>query len=105
MLPSPDEPGSDGMQHCGSFASQPVGHAVVPPPKQRMTPFVSALHTAFFPSQQFCEAFTAPEAPQMLPGGLQEPPLSQVLSVGSQWTHCDDGARWLMLQHDASESQ
>lgn len=40
-------------------------------------PFESGLQTAFFPSQQFCDAFTAPEPPQMLPGGLQEVPLVQ----------------------------
>jgi hypothetical protein len=40
-------------------------------------PFESGLQTAFFPSQQFCDAFTAPEPPQMLPGGLQETPFVQ----------------------------
>ncbi len=40
-------------------------------------PFESGLQTAFFPSQQFWDAFTAPEPPQMLPGGLQEVPLVQ----------------------------
>ena len=40
-------------------------------------PFASGLQTAFFPSQQFWDAFTAPEPPQMLPGGLHEVPLVQ----------------------------
>jgi hypothetical protein len=37
-------------------------------------PFESGLQTAFLPSQQFWDAFTAPEPPQMLPGGLQAVP-------------------------------
>ena len=41
-------------------------------------PLESALHTAFFPSQQFCEAFTVPLPPQMLPAGLQLCPFEQV---------------------------
>ncbi len=50
-----------GMQHSGSFPSQPVGQfaghtSAGHPPKQRMIPFMSGLQTAFFPSQQFCEA-------------------------------------------------
>jgi hypothetical protein len=40
-------------------------------------PFMSCLHTAFLPEQQFWDAFTSVEAPQMLPGGLQLCPLSQ----------------------------
>jgi hypothetical protein len=44
------------------------------PPKQRWIPFESGLQTAFLPSQQFCEALTAPEPPQMLPGGLHACP-------------------------------
>jgi hypothetical protein len=68
------------MQHSGSFASQPVGHAVVPPPKHRMIPFESALQTAALPSQQFCDAFTWPWPPQMLPGGLQLVPPVHVRS-------------------------
>lgn len=40
----------------------------------------SGLHTAFFPSQQFCEALVAPLPPQMFPGGLQAWPLVQVKS-------------------------
>lgn len=41
-------------------------------------PFESGLQTAFWPAQQFCDAFTAPEPPQMLPGGLQAwPPLQR----------------------------
>jgi hypothetical protein len=48
----------------------------------------SGLHTAFLPSQQFWEAFV-PFCPQMLPGGLQEPPLSQVCSVELHCTHCE----------------
>lgn len=48
------------------------------PPKQRMMPFESALQTAFFPSQQFWDAFTVPLPPQMLPGGLQLWPFEQV---------------------------
>jgi hypothetical protein len=47
-------------------------------------PFESGLHTAFCPSQQFCEAFTDVLAPQMLPGGLQAVPLSQKCLVASQ---------------------
>ena len=35
------------------------------------------MQTAFLPSQQFCDAFTAPEPPQMLPGGLHDVPLVQ----------------------------
>ncbi len=38
---------------------------------------MSGLQTAFLPLQQFCDALVAPEPPQMLPGGLQEVPLSQ----------------------------
>ncbi len=35
------------MQHCGSFASQPVGQVVFTgPPKQRRMPFASGLQTA-----------------------------------------------------------
>lgn len=41
-------------------------------------PAESGLHTAFLPSQQFCDAFTAPLPPQMLPGGLQAWPPEQV---------------------------
>jgi hypothetical protein len=38
---------SCAMQHCGSFASHPVGHVVFTgPPKQRRIPFASGLHTA-----------------------------------------------------------
>jgi hypothetical protein len=77
-----------GMQHPGFVPSQPVGQPAVAPPKQRNTPFWSGLQTAFRPSQQFCEAFTSVEAPQMLPGGLQAPPLSQVWSAGSHATSC-----------------
>jgi hypothetical protein len=40
-------------------------------------PFESGLQTAFLPSQQFCDAFTAPEPPQMLPDGLHDVPLVQ----------------------------
>lgn len=76
------------MQQFGSVALQPVGHVwsqpFAPqccggPPKQRMMPFASALQTSFLPSQQFWEAFTSVLAPQMLPGGLQAPPLLQRL--------------------------
>lgn len=67
-----------GMQQSGFAASQPVGQEVVWPPKQRRIPFASGLQTSFFPLQQFCDAFTSVEAPQMFPGGLQPPPLSQV---------------------------
>jgi hypothetical protein len=42
-----------------------------------MIPAESALQTSFFPSQQFWDAFTSVEAPQMFPGGLHAPPLSQ----------------------------
>lgn len=70
------------MQQPGRFGSYPVGQAeqssLGHPPKQRMMPFASALQTAFFPSQQFCEAFTVPLPPQMLPGGLQLVPFEHV---------------------------
>ena len=49
-----------------------LGH----PPKQRAMPLESRLHTAFEPSQQFCDALS-PSAPQMLPGGLHPVPWSQ----------------------------
>ncbi len=42
--------------------------------------FESCLHTAFLPSQQFCDAFVAPLPPQMLPGGLQDWPFVHVWS-------------------------
>ena len=70
------------MQHSGFVLSQPVGQAVVPPPKHRGMPLESSLHTAFLPSQQSCEAL-AP-TPQMLPGGLQPVPLSQSCLTESQ---------------------
>ncbi|HEX9106462.1 MAG TPA: hypothetical protein VF832_04530 [Longimicrobiales bacterium] len=54
------------------------------PPKQRGMLFESSLQTFFLPSQQFCEAF-APVAPQMLPGGLQDVPLSQSCFVSLHW--------------------
>jgi hypothetical protein len=54
--------------------------------------------------QQFCEAFTSVEAPQMLPGGLHAPPLSQVCSV-SHWICCEVATWSLMLQQEAVESQ
>ncbi len=41
--------------------------------------------------QQFCEAFTSVVAPQMLPGGLQEPPLSQRRSTVSHAIRCETG--------------
>lgn len=45
-------------------------------------PLPSGLQTAFLPSQQFCEAFTAPLPPQMLPGGLQAvPPVQRKSSL------------------------
>jgi hypothetical protein len=65
------------MQQAGLEPSQPAGQLVVPPPKQRMIPFASALQTAFLPSQQSCDALTVPLPPQMLPGGLQAWPLVQ----------------------------
>jgi hypothetical protein len=73
------------MQQAGLAASQPEGQvASTGPPKQRMIPFESALQTALplpVPSwQQFCEAFTVPLPPQMLPGGLQLVPFVQVKS-------------------------
>jgi hypothetical protein len=73
-----------GMQHCGSLPSQPMGQTPSQPlspqcaggpPKQRGMPFASYLQTSFFPKQQFWEALTP--RPQMSPGGLHEPPLSQ----------------------------
>jgi hypothetical protein len=55
--------------------------------------------------QQFCDAFTSVEAPQMLPGGLQPPPLSQVCSAASQRI-AFEGSTWsLMLQQASVESQ
>lgn len=71
------------MQQSGSLPSQPLGQVwFTGPPKQRRMPFESGLQTGLPlppPSwQQFCEAFTSVEAPQMLPGGLHAPPLSQV---------------------------
>ena len=77
------------MQHWGFAPSYPVGQLVGQtlfghPPKQRAMPLESALHTAFLPSQQFCEALKPLTAPQMLPGGLQLVPLSQSCLVGSQ---------------------
>ena len=68
------------LQQSGLLASQPVGQDAVWPPKHRMMPFVSGLQTAALPSQQFCDAFTVPWPPQMLPGGLQLVPLVQVRS-------------------------
>lgn len=91
------------MQQPGTDASQPVGHAVVLPPKHRSTPFESGLQTSFFPSQQFCDAFTSVEAPQMFPGGLHAPPLSQVCSVGLQATSWATPV--FTLQQAAVESQ
>ncbi len=87
-------------------------------------PFESGLHTAFFPSQQFWDAFTAPEPPQMLPGGLQAwPPVQRKSSfvlvsfsggrglfpVRSQKTPYGFVAVWSASgeppQHDAVRSQ
>lgn len=98
------------MQQRGSAPSQPVGQVpLIGPPKHRRMPFPSGLQTGFPlppPSwQQFWEAFTSVEAPQMLPGGLQEPPLSQVCSTGSQATSCATGTWSLMLQQEAVPSQ
>jgi hypothetical protein len=39
------------------------------------------------PSQQFCEAFTAPWPPQMFPGGLQAVPPAQRLSFFELSSH------------------
>jgi hypothetical protein len=94
-------PGS--MQHRGFVPSQPVGQVVEPPPKQRMMLFESGLHTAFLPSQQSCEALTVPLPPQMLPGGLHAPPLSQVWL--EHWTLCETGTSSLTLQQELVESQ
>jgi hypothetical protein len=91
------------LQHNGLLGSKPVG-LQVPPPKHRQTPLESGLQTSFFPSQQFWDAFASP-APQMLPGGLQAPPLSQRLSSVVQSTHCELAMSALMLQQDAVESQ
>jgi hypothetical protein len=55
--------------------------------------------------QQFCEAFTSVVAPQMLPGGLQEPPLSQRWSSVVHWICCEVATWSLMLQQEAVESQ
>jgi hypothetical protein len=85
------------MQQSGSFPSQPVGQGpceqsfVGHPPKQRGMPFMSYLQTSFLPLQQFWDALAF--RPQMSPGGLHEPPLSQTWSVGSHWIHCEDGTR------------
>jgi hypothetical protein len=102
------------MQQAGSSESQPLGQvAFTGPPKQRRMPFESGLQTGLplpLPSkQQFWEAFTSVDAPQMLPGGLQAPPPSQVWSA-VQWTAfglpSPGGLRsWLMLQQDAVVSQ
>jgi hypothetical protein len=46
------------------------------------------LQTAFFPLQQFWEAGTAPEPPQMLPGGLQAWPPEQVRSSFVLVSYC-----------------
>jgi hypothetical protein len=59
-------------------------------------PFESDLHTSFLPSQQFWDAFTSVLAPQMLPGGLHAPPLSQRLLW--QRTCCPSVTVSLMLQ-------
>ncbi len=91
------------MQQSGSEASHPAGQLVLFPPKHRRMPFESGLQTSFFPSQQFCDAFTSVLAPQMFPGGLQAPPLSQVCSVGLQATSW--AAPVLTLQQAAVESQ
>ena len=71
------------MQQLGSSASHPVWQVwFTGPPKQRRIPFESGLQTGLPlppPSwQQFCDAFTSVEAPQMFPGGLHAPPPSQV---------------------------
>jgi hypothetical protein len=77
------------MQQAGFEPSQPVGQAAghvspLHPPKQRGMLFESSLQTALLPSQQFWDAGTfepSMRAPQMLPGGLQAVPLSQVFLV------------------------
>jgi hypothetical protein len=96
-----------GMQQCGSFPSQPVAQLADLPPKQRMIPFRSALQTSFLPEQQFCEAFTSVDAPQMLPGGLHEPPPSQRFSSALHVISCEAGTSGVpfRLQHAAVESQ
>ncbi len=61
-------------------------------------PFKSALQTAFFPSQQFCDALTVPLPPQMLPGGLQAVPFEQVggapTCLGAHRTPYPPGLIW-----------
>jgi len=99
-----------GMQQAGSAPSQPPGQVVLMgPPKQRRMPARSGLQTGLplpDPSwQQFCEAFTSVLAPQMLPGGLQEPPLSHVCSMGLHATACAGGTWSLMLQQASVRSQ
>jgi hypothetical protein len=98
------------MQQSGSAPSQPDGHVVQQPasvqqpggpPKQRMIPAWSALQTSLFPLQQFCDALY----PQMSPGGLHEPPLSQTCVSGVHSISCDGGTRSLMLQQASVESQ
>ncbi len=91
------------MQHIGFVPSQPVGHAVDPPPKQRITLFASGLQTAFLPSQQSCDAFVLVLAPQMLPGGLHAPPLSHVCF--KHWTAWAVDTSELTLQQASVESQ
>jgi hypothetical protein len=79
-----------GLQHSGFDQSYPVGQGVPVPlsggaPKQRGMLFVSSLQTILpLPvkspgTQQFWEALS-PNAPQMLPGGLQLCPFEQVRS-------------------------
>jgi hypothetical protein len=101
------------MQQSGSWASQPVGQLAVWPPKQRGMPFESNLQTSCLPKQQFCDALTLSHSgssfgqapPQMFPGGLHAPPLSQSSFTGSHVTHFDSWTRWFTLQQEAVESQ
>src|SRR5574338_1546548 len=55
--------------------------------------------------QQFWDAFTSVDAPQMLPGGLQAPPLSQRWSPAVQVICFDGSTLSLMLQQEAVESE
>ena len=76
-----------------------------------MMPLVSGLHTAFLPLQQFCDAFTTPLPPQMLPGGLQLCPFEHVggepTFLGAHTTPYPDGlsASGVPPQQASCESQ
>lgn len=57
------------------------------------------MQTAFLPSQQFCDAFTAPEPPQMFPGGLQAwPPVQRESSFVDESFRGGFGSRPVVSQ-------